>query len=36
MIREGRPLSADIGTVAAMTSDGSLVEVIEAAVGPLA
>lgn len=36
MIREGRPLSVDIETVAAMMSDGGLVEAIEAAVGPLA
>jgi hypothetical protein len=36
MIREDRPLSADIETVAAMISDGSLVEAIEAAVGSLA
>ncbi len=36
MIREDRPLSVDVETVAAMISDGSLVEAIEAAVGPLA
>jgi hypothetical protein len=36
MIREDRPLSADVETVAAMISDGSLVAAIEAAVGPLA
>ena len=36
MIREGRSLSADIETVVAMISDGSLVAAIEAAVGPLA